>query len=193
MEAEPPRASDPRWHRARGIRPGKAGSRGLVARATGRRLGGGRDHPAHEGPTAESRVALRSDARGCGLRPDGCRHPGGNAADAVGGTCLCSALLADSAAGRIRKGGSGEPPLVTRGDDLAPGVRRLEPGRSTHSATDVLALLLGTAAPDAAARPEAAPALAPGRGRPAANRAPSGRRRRSRTPPRSPTGRAGAA
>ncbi len=68
---------------------------------------------------------------------------GGDAADTVGRKCLCNALLANVGAGQSRKGGSSEPPLLTSGDDFSSVARMVGPGRSSYTAGDVLAYLLG--------------------------------------------------
>jgi NAD(P)H-dependent flavin oxidoreductase YrpB (nitropropane dioxygenase family) len=72
---------------------------------------------------------------------------GGDPADAVGRKCLCNALLGNIGLPQVRKDGRIEKPLVTSGDDLEIGVRRLVEryGRS-YAAADVIDDLLGGSA-----------------------------------------------
>jgi nitronate monooxygenase len=66
---------------------------------------------------------------------------GGRAADAEGRKCLCNALLADIGHAQVR-GQAVELPLVTSGDDVT-RLGAFLGGRSSYTAADVLAYLLG--------------------------------------------------
>ncbi|CAE79574.1 nitronate monooxygenase [Bdellovibrio bacteriovorus] len=67
---------------------------------------------------------------------------GGLEEDTVGRKCLCNALMADVGMGQIQAGGVEEQPLLTAGDDLN-NVARMLKGKSSYSARDVVAYLLG--------------------------------------------------
>ncbi|WP_374032754.1 nitronate monooxygenase [Bdellovibrio bacteriovorus] len=67
---------------------------------------------------------------------------GGLEEDTVGRKCLCNALMADVGMGQIQAGGVEEQPLLTAGDDLN-NVARMLRGKSSYSAKDVVAYLLG--------------------------------------------------
>jgi nitronate monooxygenase len=75
---------------------------------------------------------------------------GGTREETVGRKCLCNALLAAVGLGQIRRTGP-EPSLVTGGDDVVRVVRALARADGTWTAADVVAYLLGTLLPAAAA------------------------------------------
>ena len=80
---------------------------------------------------------------------------GGDIADTVGRRCLCNGLVANVGHAQHRQGESSELPLLTSGQDLD-AVRTLLDGRSTYSAAEAAAFLIGdTAAPDGVLRAEA--------------------------------------
>ncbi len=68
---------------------------------------------------------------------------GGDAADTVGRKCLCNSLMANVGLGQERLGGLTEAPLLTSGDDFASVARLIGPERSSYTAADVVAYLLG--------------------------------------------------
>ena len=68
----------------------------------------------------------------------------GAVADTVGRKCICNALMANIGLGQVR-GRAVETGLVTSGDDLASLTRFMTCGRTTYSAADVIAQILGTA------------------------------------------------
>lgn len=68
---------------------------------------------------------------------------GGKEESTVGRKCLCNALMANIGAAQIRKDGSVEKPIITCGDDLVDISRFIPPGRSSYTASDVVATLLG--------------------------------------------------
>lgn len=67
---------------------------------------------------------------------------GGKVEETVGRKCLCNALMANIGLGQLRADGQIEPPLLTSGDDLKQIGAYLD-GRSSYSAADVIAYLLG--------------------------------------------------
>lgn len=69
---------------------------------------------------------------------------GGDPADTVGRQCLCNGLVATIGLGQTRDDGYREPALVTAGDDLVDLGRYLIDGRTSYSATDVIAHALPT-------------------------------------------------
>jgi NAD(P)H-dependent flavin oxidoreductase YrpB (nitropropane dioxygenase family) len=93
------------------------------------------------------RTAYRTPKGGIGYRCPGepvadYVRKGGAAEDTEGRQCLCNALLANAGYGQEREGGRVEPPLLTSGDDLATMGGFLG-GRSSYTAEDVIAYLLG--------------------------------------------------
>jgi nitronate monooxygenase len=69
----------------------------------------------------------------------------GKLEDTVGRQCVCNALMANIGMSQTRAGGKHvEVGLVTTGNDLVDIKRFLEPGKSSYSAADVIATLLGT-------------------------------------------------
>ncbi|MBT8405547.1 MAG: nitronate monooxygenase [Gemmatimonadetes bacterium] len=68
---------------------------------------------------------------------------GGDRAETVGRKCLCNALMANLDHAQTQKDGTVEPALFTAGDDLQQLGRFLD-GRTSYSATDVLAYLRGS-------------------------------------------------
>jgi nitronate monooxygenase len=68
------------------------------------------------------------------------RAKGGDAAATEGRLCLCNGLLATIGLGQVR-GGRGEPPIVTAGEDLRELGRFIRRGRA-YSAADVIESLL---------------------------------------------------
>ena len=91
----------------------------------------------------------------CSAEPEGCyTFKAGKLEETAGRKCLCNALLANIGHAQIRKDATPEPPLVTVGDDLKNVTRFLAPGRTTYTAADVVASLLGESIfeqPDSAA------------------------------------------
>lgn len=71
---------------------------------------------------------------------------GGKAEDAEGRRCLCNALLANIDLAQIRPDGSVEPALVTLGDGLNEVTKFLGPGKTSYSAGEVIAGILGQTA-----------------------------------------------
>ncbi len=67
---------------------------------------------------------------------------GGKVEDTEGRKCLCNALIANIGMAQLREGGKVEPPLITSGDDLKQIGVFLD-GRTSYSAADVIAYLLG--------------------------------------------------
>lgn len=68
---------------------------------------------------------------------------GGAPEAAAGRKCLCNALMANVGLPQTRPNGFVELPLLTAGDDLVSIARFLPPGKSTYTAQDVLAVMLG--------------------------------------------------
>lgn len=66
---------------------------------------------------------------------------GGRVEDTRGRKCVCNGLLGTVGLGQCR-GIRPEPPLVTAGDDIAGLVRFMPDGRTSYSASDVIAYLL---------------------------------------------------
>jgi nitronate monooxygenase len=66
---------------------------------------------------------------------------GGRIEDTHGRKCVCNGLVATAGLGQWRRDGP-EPVLVTAGDDVAGLARFLPDGRSSYSASDVVAYLL---------------------------------------------------
>jgi len=71
---------------------------------------------------------------------------GGEIEDTVGRKCICNALLANIGLGQLR-GRDAEPGIVTSGDDLTGLGRFMAPGTNRYAAADVIARMLGPAAP----------------------------------------------
>lgn len=69
---------------------------------------------------------------------------GGAVEDTERRRCLCNALMANIGHAQVRKTGAVEPPLITSGDDLT-GIAEFLAGRTSYTADDVVAHLLGTA------------------------------------------------
>lgn len=68
---------------------------------------------------------------------------GGDAADTVGRTCVCNALLAGVGLGQTRRDGYREPALVTLGSDVDGPTRMLAAHPAGWTAADVVDFLLG--------------------------------------------------
>ena len=71
---------------------------------------------------------------------------GGDEADTRGRKCVCNALIANTGHAQIRAGRHLEPGLVTLGEDLSAIPRFLAPGAADYTASDVLDVLLPSAA-----------------------------------------------
>jgi NAD(P)H-dependent flavin oxidoreductase YrpB (nitropropane dioxygenase family) len=69
-------------------------------------------------------------------------NSGGTEEDTVGRRCLCNGLMAVIGLGQLRKNGTVEPPMITSGDYVTE-LSRVARGRTSYSAADVLAYLLG--------------------------------------------------
>jgi nitronate monooxygenase len=67
---------------------------------------------------------------------------GGALEDTTGRKCVCNGLLATMGLGQVFGPDTGEPPLVTAGDDLVQLPRYLKPGARSYRAADVIASLL---------------------------------------------------
>ena len=85
---------------------------------------------------------------------------GGDAEETAGRKCLCNSLLANVGLPQVRRFGALEKPLITAGDDLLHGVKRLlDIFGESYGAADVIGDLLGRALPKV---PAAAPAPSAG-------------------------------
>ena len=69
-------------------------------------------------------------------------NSGGTEEDTVGRRCLCNGLMAVIGLGQLRKNGTVEPPMITSGDYVTE-LSHVARGRTSYSAADVLAYLLG--------------------------------------------------
>jgi nitronate monooxygenase len=68
---------------------------------------------------------------------------GGALEETVGRKCVCNALLANIGLQQVRNGKRVESALVTTGDDLVEIPQFLRPGKTSYTAADVIATLLG--------------------------------------------------
>jgi nitronate monooxygenase len=68
---------------------------------------------------------------------------GGNAADTEGRKCLCNGLIATVGLPQVHKDRAPEPPIVTSGDEVAQIAKLITPTKSSYTAADVIAYLLG--------------------------------------------------
>lgn len=69
---------------------------------------------------------------------------GGNIADTEGRQCLCNGLLATIGIGQQRRDGAPRSlPIITSGKDVLKILKYLKPGKTSYSARDVIASLLG--------------------------------------------------
>ncbi|MHB1070849.1 MAG: nitronate monooxygenase, partial [Gemmatimonadaceae bacterium] len=106
-------------------------------------------------------AALREDGRlvyRCSAAPvREYTNSGGTEEDTVGRRCLCNGLMAVIGLGQLRKNGTVEPPMITSGDYVTE-LSHVARGRTSYSAADVLAYLLGEPAYSHAAI-EAEPAV----------------------------------
>ena len=109
---------------------------------------------------AEGKLGYR-----CAAEPERAyEKKGGDPADAIGRKCLCNALLGNIGLPQVRKDGRIEKPLVTCGDDLEVGVRRLvELYGESYAAADVIDDLLARPAPSRDSSPGPRHTLAPNR------------------------------
>jgi nitronate monooxygenase len=79
----------------------------------------------------------------CSAEPVSCYTAKGGGEEAtVGRKCLCNALLANIGHSQVRPDGALELPLVTVGDDINTVARFLAPGKTTYSASEVIAAIL---------------------------------------------------
>ncbi len=67
---------------------------------------------------------------------------GGHEEATAGRKCICNGLMTNIGLGQVRNGHRVEPALITAGDDLDRIQEFLQPGRTSYSAEDVIAVLL---------------------------------------------------